>query len=340
MSEVWNEEVKNIGDAGDSTRGEVDDDLSNPVTEIVSCIKRVLQCGDHQGLKIHLGRLQEWRRCGQTNLIHDYWRVAQYIGESELNNICLLLSITFDKPEGIRWCYMADVLSLLATALCNREAIFRLMAHTNNIIPILVEAAQQVTHDDVKLYALTIINVTVLVCRARFAKHLVSSHFLNKIVDHWTCQGEKIPSILLEKTLNVVKSLLMCGQIGIHNYATAILTKMSNVMQCQSGQRQLFAFYQELVRSTDLGEKPHICARYWTRGRLRKELLGKCLGQPWLYIYCSWPACGNHNATPNTFFRKCSACSAVRYCSRQCQEKHWRAGHNGQCKLISCLAQH
>ncbi|KAH9525298.1 hypothetical protein Btru_001010 [Bulinus truncatus] len=313
MSEIRNDEVKNIGDAGDSSRDETDDDFSSPVNEIVSCIRRVLQCGDHQGLKIHLGRLEEWKRSGQMRLTHDYWKVAQYLGETELNNICLLLTVTFDKPESIRWCYLGDVLSLLSLTMSNRETIFRLLVHTSTIVPILVEAIQQQVQEDARLHALTTVNLLILVCRSRFAKALTNCHFLHRLVDSVTRQDVQTSPLLLEKLLQVIKSLLMCGQTCLQNYANEILNNISYVMQCPVGQRHLLNFYHELVRSTDRGEKPYICVRYWTKGRLRKELLSKCLGQPWLYIYCSWPACGHHNATPNTFFRKCSACNAVRY---------------------------
>ena len=28
----------------------------------------------------------------------------------------------------------------------------------------------------------------------------------------------------------------------------------------------------------------------------------------------------------------CSQCRSVRYCSRECQRAHWRAGHKAECK--------
>lgn len=31
---------------------------------------------------------------------------------------------------------------------------------------------------------------------------------------------------------------------------------------------------------------------------------------------------------------KCSKCSSVYYCDRECQLRHWKAGHNSQCKLL------
>ncbi|CAL1535297.1 unnamed protein product [Lymnaea stagnalis] len=335
MSENWSDELKNIGDAGDSSRDEVDENSGNPVCEMVGAIKRALQCGDHQGLMVHLGTLEEWRRCGRNNLTHDYWRVAQYIGETELNNVYLLLTVTWEKPDNIKWSCLGDVLSLLALSLCNREIIFRLLIYASNVIPILVEAVGQDQNEDARLHALTIINVSVTVARARFARGLLNANFLDKLVDRLNDQGPHTSGQLLEKILEVIKSLLMCGQPYTHGYATEILSKMTWVMEYHLGHKPLHDFFHDLVRSADIGDKPHICAKYWTKGRLRKELLSRCLRQPWLYIYCSWPACGNHNAALNTFFRKCAACSTVRYCSRQCQEKHWWGGHNIQCKMIA-----
>ncbi|KAF6256113.1 hypothetical protein COO60DRAFT_1531023 [Scenedesmus sp. NREL 46B-D3] len=32
--------------------------------------------------------------------------------------------------------------------------------------------------------------------------------------------------------------------------------------------------------------------------------------------------------------QRCSGCRAARYCSRDCQAAHWRAGHRGVCKRI------
>lgn len=72
----------------------------------------------------------------------------------------------------------------------------------------------------------------------------------------------------------------MCGQSYIHTYAVEMLNKLRDVAVAVSDtedpssegkQRdRLVEFYHELMKSTDNGEKPHICAKYWTKGRLRK----------------------------------------------------------------------
>ncbi|CAG5125112.1 unnamed protein product [Candidula unifasciata] len=352
MSENKSGDVKNIGDAGDSTRDSLEMPevmCGSPVCEMVRGIKRALQCGDHQGLKILLGKLETWRQDGKTDLLHDYWRVAQYVGETEIHNIYILLSVTCDKPDSVKWDYLSDALSVLALCLCNREIIFKLLVYVNNITSILVMALDQDSNEEAAIQALTVINVTVTVCRARFAKGLLSVNFLDKLVHRLVEQGSPKVLYLFEMVLEVIKSLLMCGQSYIHLYAVEVLKKLSPVAAAMSASQNpddeekqqdgLVEFYNELLWSADIDEKPHVCAKYWTRGRLRKDLLSRCLKQQWLYIYCSWPVCGNHNGISSTFFRKCSACLMVRYCSRQCQEKHWEAGHNIQCKLICGLGK-
>ncbi|BFZ10073.1 hypothetical protein BsWGS_13111 [Bradybaena similaris] len=319
-----------------------------PVCEVVRGIKRALQCGDHQALKLLLGKLEAWRQDGKAYMLHDYWRVAQYVGETEIHNIYILLSVTCDKPDSVKWDYLCHALSVLALCLCNREIIFKLLVYVNNISSILVMALDQNSSEEVAIQALAVINVAVTVCRARFAKGLVSANFLDKLVDRLVEQGPPEVLYLFEMVLEVIKSLIMCGQPYIHLYAVEVLRKLSavalaltdlQVSDDEDRQQGLVEFYNELLWSTDNDEKPHICAKYWTRGRLRKDLLSRCLKQQWLYIYCSWPVCGNHNGISGTYFRKCSACLMVRYCSRQCQEKHWEAGHNIQCKLISGLGK-
>lgn len=78
MSENRGDDVKNIGDAGDSTRDSLDmpEALASPVCEMVRGIKRALQCGDHQSLKMLLGKLETWRESDKTDCLHDYWRVG------------------------------------------------------------------------------------------------------------------------------------------------------------------------------------------------------------------------------------------------------------------------
>ena len=35
-------------------------------------------------------------------------------------------------------------------------------------------------------------------------------------------------------------------------------------------------------------------------------------------------------------FQLCGGCGMVRYCSKDCQRKHWKAGHKMMCKLLKC----
>ena len=37
-------------------------------------------------------------------------------------------------------------------------------------------------------------------------------------------------------------------------------------------------------------------------------------------------------------FKQCSGCKAIRYCSRKCQQKHWK-NHRILCQAISSLAE-
>ena len=46
--------------------------------------------------------------------------------------------------------------------------------------------------------------------------------------------------------------------------------------------------------------------------------------------------CGSKEGTSS--FKQCSDCKAVRYCSRKCQQKHWRQ-HKTLCQAISSLEE-
>jgi len=46
---------------------------------------------------------------------------------------------------------------------------------------------------------------------------------------------------------------------------------------------------------------------------------------------CSYPECRNTGAG----FKQCGKCRSVCYCSRSCQEKHWKNGHKATCKVFS-----
>ena len=70
------EEVKNIGDAGDSIPVCLDiQTADNVVCEMVRCIKLALHRGDHQNLKLTLEKLDFWRNQKDDEHIHNYWRV-------------------------------------------------------------------------------------------------------------------------------------------------------------------------------------------------------------------------------------------------------------------------
>ncbi|EXB74929.1 Ubiquitin carboxyl-terminal hydrolase 19 [Morus notabilis] len=43
---------------------------------------------------------------------------------------------------------------------------------------------------------------------------------------------------------------------------------------------------------------------------------------------CACVVCGNSGP------KQCSRCKAVRYCSQKCQQKHWKSGHQNDCKLV------
>ncbi|GFN97610.1 hypothetical protein PoB_002411600 [Plakobranchus ocellatus] len=269
------EEVKNIGDAGDSCL-DAQKTPEEPVCEMLKNIKVALNCGDRQSLKVALGKLEIWKNGRDDQSVHDYWR--------------------------------------------NEEVCFK---------------------------ALVIINKMLLVCREKFSACIIATSVLDPLLEkvhHWLLVSMRLVNMLLE----VVKSLLMCGQDEAFNYAIQIISKLSDSLgsehkesaafteenQLYSGSH-LFIFYERLVKSIGPDTNCHECALYWTHGRSIKDLLCECLDQPYLFIYCSWPQCGVHNGMPQTFFHKCGACLFVRYCSRQCQINHWEAGHNLRCKALA-----
>lgn len=49
-------------------------------------------------------------------------------------------------------------------------------------------------------------------------------------------------------------------------------------------------------------------------------------------------ACGAVEATLASF-QKCGGCSAVRYCSGDCQKAHWKAEHKAACKVLAAKAE-
>ncbi|GFR72233.1 craniofacial development protein 2 [Elysia marginata] len=337
------EDVKNIGDAGDSIPN-CKEAFDSPVCEMVKCIKSALHCGDHQSLKVALEKLEIWKSDKDGDRIYDYWRVAQLTGETELKNICILLTVTSEKPDNVRWLYLQDALSVLAMSLCNREIISTMLFHIAEVQQILIEAVVQTYNEEVFYKSLAIINRMLLVCRERFAKSFVTSPFLDALIkgiDRWLGTSVKV----ITKIIQVLKSMLMCGQGYTFDNAADAIKKISHLFShvdreilTSTDQDEIdklscaVEVFEELEKSIDLTVDE--CTTYWTKGRSTKDLLCLELDQPWLFIHCSWPPCGSHNIIPRIFFRKCSACSVVRYCSRQCQRKHWEAGHQVQCKAI------
>ncbi|KAK3786742.1 hypothetical protein RRG08_000948 [Elysia crispata] len=338
------EEVRNIGDAGDSipTCQDIQPATDSPVCEMVRSIKSALHCGDHQSLKVALEKLELWKNQKDNERLHNYWRVAQLTGEAELKNVCILLTVTSEKPENVRWNYLQDALSVLAMCLCNREIISTMLFYANDIQPVLTMALVQTCDEEVYFESLVIINKMLIVCREKFAKFILTPFFLEALtegVEQWLGTSIRLTNMLLQ----VIKSILMCGQDSTFEKASQVIKKLVNTFTLASKEIATCAdkgqtcnmslsieFFEALVKSIVFS--PHECSIYWTKGKSTKELLCEVLDQPWLFIHCSWPPCGVHNGMPQTFFRKCGACSIVRYCSRQCQTKHWEAGHLILCK--------
>ncbi|RUS83777.1 hypothetical protein EGW08_008435 [Elysia chlorotica] len=338
------EEVKNIGDAGDSIPNcqDIQQATDNPVCEMIRCIKSALQCGDHQSLKLALEKLEIWKNQQEDECLHDYWRVAQLTGEAELKNVCILLTVTSEKPENVRWHYLQDALSVLDMCLCNREIISTMLFYANDVQPVLTMALVQTCDEEVNFKSLVIINKMLIVCKERFVKFILTPLFLDVLTEgirRWLGTSTRLTNMLLQ----IIKNILMCGQETAFDKASEVIEKLVDLFTYANEENATFVnkgqpnnqfscieFFQELEKSIVLG--PYDCSIYWTKGKSAKELLCEELDQPWLFIHCSWPLCGVHNGMPQTFFRKCGACLVVRYCSRQCQTKHWEAGHIIQCR--------
>jgi len=81
-------------------------------------------------------------------------------------------------------------------------------------------------------------------------------------------------------------------------------------------------------------QKAHFHAGHKTECKLlekSKEKLkemNKNILQP-LLDRCSFPQCGRKGETCN--LRTCTRCSNAKYCSKECQRKHWKVGHKDKC---------
>jgi MYND finger len=54
--------------------------------------------------------------------------------------------------------------------------------------------------------------------------------------------------------------------------------------------------------------------------------------------FLNWDTCACCNAHgSNAKVRLCKACKTVRYCSRECQKRHWRMGHKVDCQGVDKL---
>ena len=54
------------------------------------------------------------------------------------------------------------------------------------------------------------------------------------------------------------------------------------------------------------------------------------------YYKCSYPDCGKEETKRNKF-KQCSRCQAAKYCSKECQTKHWKAEHKLHCTDIKVV---
>ena len=54
---------------------------------------------------------------------------------------------------------------------------------------------------------------------------------------------------------------------------------------------------------------------------------GQFVGAPDM---CGYEGCMKSGAT-----QQCSRCKVVKYCSRECQRRHWKAGHREECCAAS-----
>lgn len=49
---------------------------------------------------------------------------------------------------------------------------------------------------------------------------------------------------------------------------------------------------------------------------------------------CSSPSCLAREGVDGGTFRRCGGCKRAFYCSRHCQQVHWKAGHREECKQL------
>lgn len=49
---------------------------------------------------------------------------------------------------------------------------------------------------------------------------------------------------------------------------------------------------------------------------------------------CSFPECNQKQGRNDVNLQRCSRCKSCRYCSRECQTKHWNSGHKADCDRI------
>ncbi|OEU13580.1 hypothetical protein FRACYDRAFT_241920 [Fragilariopsis cylindrus CCMP1102] len=51
---------------------------------------------------------------------------------------------------------------------------------------------------------------------------------------------------------------------------------------------------------------------------------------------CDGPGCGKEETKQNKF-KKCSRCWSKKYCSKECQKKHWKDGHDMKCEAVKVI---
>ena len=54
------------------------------------------------------------------------------------------------------------------------------------------------------------------------------------------------------------------------------------------------------------------------------------------FYECSYPDCEKEETKRNKF-KQCSRCQAAKYCSKECQTKHWKAEHKSYCRDIKIV---
>jgi len=65
--------------------------------------------------------------------------------------------------------------------------------------------------------------------------------------------------------------------------------------------------------------------------QLQADWIVECV-DCWVSPWCTCSCCGK--TSDEKKFPRCKRCKRVAYCSKECQKKHWKAGHKKDCVRV------